>query len=121
MKYIPVDQAQVAITYVESVPKCDQAGVQKRNTEGVPVWNLRVMVRVIGDPGRPEIVDLGVPSNRDLGEVLEPLQSLTCTDLRAFPWSMEGRSGVAFSASSVRQDKTSKVVANGHKPVEVPA
>ena len=124
MRVIPVDPARTAVVFIESVPKCDQDGIQRRHRDtDQPLWALRCMVRVLGDPSKPEIVDIVVPSNRDLGEVLDALIPVTFTDLGVMAWAIDGKNGLAFSASSVKPASDVKVrpSTNGAKVPEAAA
>ena len=123
MRVIPIDQSRVSTVFVECVMKTDQTGIQKRERDtDVPLWALRCLIRVIGDPSRPEIVEVTVPSRTDLGQVLDPLTPVTFSDFGAMAWSIDGKSGVAYSASSVKHAGDAKVrpSTNGAK-AEVPA
>ena len=114
MKFVPVDHGRVEAVYVETVGKAVD-GVQKvSRDDGRPIWSVRVLLRESGIAGvKPELVEVAVPNLRDLSEVLTPFLPIEFDALKVFPWMMEGRSGLAFSADGCRT-KT-PVARNGSK------
>jgi len=104
MRSLPLDQARTGQFQIIAVtPKLDQAQVQKQNVDGVPQWTVQAL-------NTPPQGDSGFATKAGLEEVtvaamkapeFPPLTSVKFGDLVARPWSMNDRSGVALSASSV--------------------
>lgn len=120
MKFVPVDQSRVECVYVETVGKMADGAQKVTRDDGRPIWAVRVLLREVGgavEMARPELVEVAVPNNRDLGEVLDAFQPISFDSLRCFPWVMEGRNGLAFSADGC---KTGKPSTNGAKPKPEP-
>ena len=120
MKFVPVDHGRVECTYIETVGKMADGAQKVTRDDGRPIWAVRVLLREVGgavELAKPELVEVAVPNNRDLGEVLDPFQPITFDGLRCFPWVMEGRNGLAFSADGCR---TARPSTNGAKPKATP-
>lgn len=120
MKFVPVDTSRVETTYVETVGKMVDGAQKVTRDDGRPIWAVRVLLREVGgavEMARPELVEVAVPSNRDLAEVLDPFMPIVFDGLRCFPWVMEGRNGLAFSADGA---KTVRPSANGTKAKSEP-
>ena len=127
MKFVPVDTSRVEMTFIESVPKMardQKTGIsaQKLHADGRPVWAVRCLAREVGatvpENAKPELIEVGVPNPRDLGDVLDAFAPIAFDNLRVFPWAMgqDGggvNSGLAYSADGCRTGKPST---NGAKP-----
>lgn len=117
MRFVPVDQARIEATYVETVGKMSDGAQKVARDDGRPIWAVRCLIRERNTPAgmppaKPELVEVAVPNLRDLGEVLTPFQTITFDGLKVFPWSMEGRAGLAYSADGC---STGKPARNGAK------
>ncbi len=121
MKFVPVDTTRVETVYIETVGKMQDGAQKVTRDDGRPIWAVRVLLREIGggiEGAKPELVEVAVPNPRDLGEVLDAFQPIQFDNLRCFPWVMEGRNGLAFSADGC---KTGRPSTNGTKPKAEPA
>ena len=98
MKTIPVDCA-VLTTLVggEIQPATTPDGSQRRNAAGQPLFSVPVVAVVQG--GEPSTFVARVPGPVPQIPALTPIRLI---GLVARPWSMDGRSGVSFSAESVQ-------------------
>lgn len=114
MKFVPVDASRLEAVFIDAVPKLRDK-VQQINAEGVPVWACRVMCRWLDTDDKPEIIEVAIASRTNMSDNLQAFQHLELQGLKTFPWQMEGRSGLAFSADGAR---TIKPKTNGTKPVE---
>ncbi len=104
MRSLPLDQARTGqFQIIATSPKLDQAQAQKQTADGVPQWTVQVL-------NTPPPSDSGFNVKAGLEEVtvaapkspdFPPLTAVKFGDLVARPWSMNDRSGVALSASSV--------------------
>jgi len=104
MRSLPIDQARTGQFQIIAVtPKLDQSQDQKRNADGVPQWTIQAL-------NTPPQGDSGFATKAGLEEVtvaapkapeFPPLTSVRFGDLTARSWEMNGRSGVALSATSV--------------------
>ncbi len=104
MRSLPLDQARTGqFQIIATSPKLDQAQAQKQTADGVPQWTVQVL-------NTPPPSDSGFNVKAGLEEVtvaaskapeFPPLTSVRFGDLTARSWEMNGRSGVALSASSV--------------------
>lgn len=117
MKFVPVDTTRVECVYVETVGKMVDGAQKVARDDGRPIWAVRCLLRDLtpvpgGAPSKPELVEVAIPNPRDLGEVLDAFQPIQFDNLRCFPWVMEGRNGLAFSADGCRTGKASR---NGSK------
>jgi hypothetical protein len=107
MKRVPVDVSAFVRLEVIDVVAAERDGRQSLNAEGVPVWELQVLAQVAGER-RPEVIAVKVATSTKPEVLAGPVELL---DLRASLWSLDGRSGIAFSASEVRPLRS----ANGSK------
>ena len=105
MRFVPVAADRLECVYVEAVAKTDQLGVQKVAADGRPIWSVRVLARSIGTDQRPEIIEVAIPSLTPMGDNLAPFSPVELQGLQVFPWAMDGRSGLAFSAEGARTVK----------------
>jgi hypothetical protein len=104
MRSLPLDQARTGqFQIIATSAKLDQSQTQKQNVDGVPQWTVQVL-------NTPVQGDSGFTAKAGLEEVtvaaakppeFPPLTVVKFGDLVARPWSMNDRSGVALSASSV--------------------
>lgn len=97
MRRIPVDTSKTRfLAGGESRPQTDEAGSPRLDGDGRPLISFPIVALTEGVGA--ETLTVRVP-----GPVpaISPLAEVTVTDLVARPWSMNGRSGVSFSASSV--------------------
>jgi len=104
MRSLPLDQARCGSFQVIAItPKLDQSQEQKKNSDGVPQWTIQAL-------NTPPQGDSGFAVKAGLEEVtisaakspdFPPLTAVRFGDLVARPWSMNDRSGVALSATSV--------------------
>ena len=121
MRFVPVDHARLETIYVETVGKMQDGAQKVAKDDGRPIWAVRVLIREVGagvELAKPELVEVAVPSLRDLADVLTPFEPIAFDQLKVFPWSMDGRSGLAFSADGCR---TGKPARNGAKLLTEPA
>lgn len=97
MRSIPVDQTRLDIKAIDVAPK-HRDGVQTLNADNVPVWTVQALVTPT--EGKAELVVVNVPAAQSPS--LVPLAPVEFKDLTARSWEMNGRSGVSFSATTVR-------------------
>ena len=85
------------------------------------MWAVRCLAREVGATvpadAKPELIEVGVPNPRDLGDVLDAFQPIAFDNLRVFPWAMgqDGggvNQGLAYSADGC---KTARPSTNGTK------
>lgn len=105
MNRIPVATATAALGTMSalSVERGQRDGApQERN--GVPVWVVTVLhqtpARPDGSVPKPAVEQVKVATLTE--PKLAPMTPVTFSELTAMVWSMEGRSGVALSASGVQ-------------------
>lgn len=108
MKSIPVNTAEINFTCIEVVAKTrrdDRTGreFQSENQDGLPVWTVRCLTQIEGQ--KPETLDVSVASAKE--PALGALIPVEFGNLVARPWSMDGRSGLSFSAENVRAKSSS--------------
>ena len=100
MKNIPVDTQGMEFRAAEDAqPKMvnRETGETKINKQGVPVYELIVMVRREGR--RPELLTISFPSPT-IPEV-HAGEEVRLHQLTGFYWENNGRSGVSFSVAAV--------------------
>jgi len=100
MRAIPVDTSRMVFIAAGPVrPRLvnRQTGELKVNSEGVQLWQLRVLAQVDDQDGEALLISFPAqsPPSVRLGMPLR-VQGLT-----AIPWEFDGRYGIAFSAQSV--------------------
>ena len=110
MRSIPIDTSAMTFTVIAVVESLDGDGRQKMTTDRVPLWVVQTLVQ---HDGRPEVLEVRIPSNaQPKPPVMGPVSFL---GLKATPWSIEGRSGVSYSATAVNAVNAAPV-RNGAKP-----
>ena len=98
-----VDISRVTFTVTKAVEeKRDQNKMQKkdRNT-GEPLWTTQVMALDESGGDMLTITTAGQPPKVNVGQSVQPVE------LEAIPWATNGRSGVAYRASSLTPAGTS--------------
>lgn len=93
---------------------------QHLDRDGCPVWTVEVLA--VGAE-RTDVTRVSIATAVDLPADLPRGTGVTFANLRARLWSMEGRSGLAFSADSIqraghRPPQAPKPPTNGSKPAE---
>jgi hypothetical protein len=76
--------------------KTDQAGKQKFNVDGLPMWTTQVLAQ---DGENGEVLQVSVAGAKPsvaVGQQVRPL------GLEAIPWNNNGKHGVAFRATEIR-------------------
>ena len=102
MKTIPVDCTNLTLLVGGTIQAATTPdGSQRRNPAGQPLYNIPVVVVV--DGGNADTLTVRVP-----GPVAQvpPLTPIRLVGLTARPWSMDGRSGVSFTAESIQPVST---------------
>lgn len=125
MRSIPVDVARVAFLVLAVARAEVRANPDDRNSamvpradrDGQPVWRLQVAAKLLDgvegddlDEVRAEPFDVTIAGDRPKVSALDAVEF---EGLVARAWSMEGRSGVSFTATSV----TKAGAKPGPKPV----
>ena len=109
MRSIPIDTTGMTFTVIAVVEATDADGRQRMNADRVPLWTVQALVQ---HDGRPEVIEVRIPS---AAQPRPPVMGgASFVGLRATPWSIEGRSGVSFSAQAVN----AAPVKNGAAPAE---
>ena len=92
-----VNIARVAFTVTKApAEKCDQNGVQKKDrTTGEPLFATQLMALDETGGDMLTVTTAGVPPKVTVGQQVTPVE------LEAIPWATNGRSGVAYRASSL--------------------
>lgn len=103
MRSIPVAVDRLSLIAVVVSESLDPDGKRKSNQMGEPLWKCQLMAT--------ELLDVTVPGARP---EIQPLQAVEVENLVARAWAMDGRSGVSFSATSIR---LAAPATNGRKPV----
>lgn len=112
MRSLPIDTSAltalvVAVAHAEERVNPDDARSVMRakvTADGEPVWRVQCLIKVDdpevvdADELRGELLDVSVAGARP---AVGALDEVTFDGLVARPWSMNGRSGVSFSARSV--------------------
>lgn len=122
MKTLPIDASAVEFRFVECVGVFDRDNGEQKTTrdDKVPLWAVRCLARMTSTEfaGKPEVLEVRVPSRTDLTEVLASFELVKFDGLVARPWAMvndgRGNDGVTFSATGVSTIKAGK--SNGIKP-----
>ena len=112
MKRIPVDTTRLRILAAgQPAPATNPDGSPRRNRAGQALTNVPVLVLAQG--GRPEAVNVRVPSPvLSLGD----LAPLRFTGLIAWHWTLDnGRSGVSLTAEAVQVEGSSKAGGAGSR------
>lgn len=97
VKNIPVDTSALTTLVGGTITEATSPdGTQKRDRQGRPLFTVPVVA--VADGGNADTMTVRVP-----GPVAQvaPLTPITLVGLIARYWSMEGRSGVSFSAEKV--------------------
>ena len=98
MRRIPVDPARLGEPrFVQSETRTDNEGKTVLR-DGVPVQRVSVLVKPADE--RPEVLEVSVPRTEPFK--FNDNEKVRFDNLRAMPWSTEGRSGVSYSADDVR-------------------
>jgi len=97
MMRLLIDISRVTFTVTKApAEKCDQNGVQKKDrTTGEPLFTTQVMALDETGGDMLTVTTAGVPPKVSVG------QQVTPAELEAIPWATNGRSGVAYRASSL--------------------
>ncbi|TCP47296.1 hypothetical protein EV191_11292 [Tamaricihabitans halophyticus] len=99
-----IDTSRVQFQVSKVGPKTDQNGVQRmeRNTN-VPMWSVQLVAM---DDSGAEVINVTVtapqPPKVDVGT------SVNAVELQAIPWAQNGKNGVAYRASEIKQVTASK-------------
>ena len=102
MRTIPVDTKSITTLVggpIQAATSPD--GSQRRDKSGRPLFQVPVII--VSEVASADTVVVRVP-----GPVAQvaPLTPVTFVGLVARPWSMEGRSGVSFSAEAMQPTQT---------------
>lgn len=102
MKSIPVDTRAVTTLVGGAIqPATGPDGTQRRDKNGRPLFQVPVII--VSDSASADTLTVRVPG--PVAQV-QPLTPVTFVGLVARPWTMEGRSGVAFSAEAMQPVST---------------
>lgn len=103
-----IDTSRVQFTVSrEAQTKTDQNGIQKteRNTN-VPMWTVQLVAM---DDGGAEVINVTVAAPQapkvTVGSPVTPVE------LQAIPWAQNGRNGVAYRSSELKQATAGKSAA----------
>lgn len=102
MKTIPVDTRSITTLVGGAIqPATGPDGVQRRDKSGRPLFQVPVVV--VSETASADTFMVRLP-----GPVaqMQPLTPVTFVGLVARPWTMEGRSGVSFSAEAMQPVST---------------
>lgn len=120
MNTLPIRTDGMEFTFLALVPKADQNGLQTRNNDGVPKWEAQLLC-AIEQARRPEVIAVTITASHP--PEIPPMTPVQLDNLIARHWSQGDRSGVAFSADSVRPSGKGRPPApstNGTKAEAVP-
>lgn len=98
MKSIPVDTRSITTLVGGAIqPAVGPDGAQRRDKSGRPLFQVPVVV--VSESASADTFTVRLP-----GPVVQvqPLTPVTFVGLVARPWTMEGRSGVSFSAEAMQ-------------------
>ena len=106
MRTIPVDTASAgSFKFISSAPvmEFDDPTAVKKNTAGVPIFELQVLFTSLETAtSKPEADLMKIKIAMATAPALQPLTDLVFQSLVARAWSMAGgKSGVSFSAEAV--------------------
>lgn len=100
MKSIPVDQTRILLQGIATAPKMTREGAQKTNSDNQLLWTVQALVQSHDGLGKAELLEVTVPGAASPS--FQPMTALEFNQLVARPYEFNGRSGVSFSAVSVR-------------------
>lgn len=105
MDIIPIDPDRVGIFQIVSIsPRAGRGGEQRTSADGVAQWTAQALQTPPPRDGfQPKAALVEVTLTMALPPTIDPLAEIGFIDLVARPWAMDGRSGVAFSATDVEQ------------------
>lgn len=97
---IPVDTSRIKYTALETSEKLDFQTKEQVIENDVPVWSVTVFAKIIDSDSNGEVQKFSIPSQKkpDFSGNKVDLQ-----DVVAITWSNNGRSGVSFRASCIRE------------------
>lgn len=95
MNRFPVDQTTLRLQAVQASPKL-RDGTQAVDALGIPLWTVQVLVTT-ADEVKAQLIEVSIPSATMPS--ITPLAYIRFDALVARLWQMNGRSGVALSAS----------------------
>jgi len=105
LRDIPVDTSLIEARVVTVTSRLDNDGNQRTDSDGRPTFSVQLAAIITrGDSTSFEAITVTVAAGAD-GKA--PLQNVpaytpvTLQGLRARPWQMESRSGIAFSADAI--------------------
>lgn len=112
MKRIPVDTTKLRILAAgQPAPATNPDGSPRMNRAGQALTNVPVLI--LAEGGRPESVNVRVPSPVP---ALGDLAPLRFAGLLAWHWTLDnGRSGVSLTAEAVQADGASKAPSAGSR------
>ena len=100
MNTLPIDTNNIDFTYLACVPKVDQNGVQARNRDNVPKYEVQLLAASERER-RPEVMAVVLTTNTP-PDNLAPMSPVQVEGLVARAWSQGDRSGISFSADVIR-------------------
>jgi hypothetical protein len=106
LKFLVVAPAEPLKQYEEGKPR--EAWAPRTDGNGEVLW--RVQLVALGD-GEAEIIRVAVPGDPKVGQG----EMVGVDGLTAQPWEMDGRSGMAFRASTIGQAGPRPVRSGGEK------
>jgi len=98
MRTLPIDTSKMTVLVGGAIAAAtSDDGTPRRDRNGAVLFNIPAVVLIEG--GNAETLTVRVP-----GPVpqLAPMTPVRLLNLVARPWSMEGRSGVSFSADALQ-------------------
>lgn len=100
MQLIPVDPA-LNLVFLAAVPHT-RDGAAVTNRDGQPLVNVSCLIPPTQDGGKADTVEVRVAAPA-VPKQLQPYSPIQFERLIARAWSVDGRSGISFSAEAVRQ------------------
>ncbi|GAB2905573.1 hypothetical protein GCM10022245_46650 [Streptomyces mayteni] len=99
MRTKPIDERRMglAVCVGDPEPRTTPEGVQRRDRDGRPQWQVQVAVRN-SEERRAEVLEIVLPVEPAGLAVGVPVRLV---DLWATDWEMEGRTGTSWRAASV--------------------
>jgi hypothetical protein len=102
IRSVPVDQAQLGLSFISASPKRDLEGVQRTRADGTPLVTVSLLATPPNEPA--DVVNITVPAS-GVAKDLPQYAAVRVVEFTARHWDMNGRSGLALSGSAVHLTK----------------
>jgi hypothetical protein len=104
MRSIPIDNSRLlSVKYLGTNPSLDfETKEPKRNSDGVPIYEVQVVIASEGFGGAEENELLKVKIAAVQPPRVGPLDEMEFVNFVARAWSNNGKSGISFSADGIK-------------------